>query len=125
MDLQLDASWRITDWNAERDALEQAVSVISDRGTPKTKVFEAFLVLSRLQENAEKLGDLQRICDEGVQSALKAWYALPPLVSHSHIPVRPSLKLMNKIGLAKFAVVCGNSRGFPHLYRHQPDQCAK
>jgi transformation/transcription domain-associated protein len=88
VDLQLEASWRITDWNAERDALESAVSIASERGTPRTKMYEAFLVLSRLQESAEKMGDLQRLCEEGIQSSLRAWFALPPMVSHAHIPVR-------------------------------------
>lgn len=85
--LQLESSWRITDWNADREDLQHLVSIVSDPPTPRTKTYEAFLALSNIEENSDKISELQRVCDEGLQCSLRKWVSMPSIVSQSHVPL--------------------------------------
>ncbi|KAI8989366.1 hypothetical protein BDB01DRAFT_537511 [Pilobolus umbonatus] len=85
--LLLDCAWRLSDWAAEREFLEQSVLQVSDPPTPRLKAFEAFLALIKSQTTADRLAEFTRICEEGVQLSLQKWYALPSIVSNSHLPL--------------------------------------
>ncbi|ORX90024.1 hypothetical protein K493DRAFT_381622 [Basidiobolus meristosporus CBS 931.73] len=87
-DLLLDCAWRTSDWTAERDAVEKILQSTPDTASPRRRVFDAFLVLSGSEENADvKSAEFQRLCDEGIQASLKKWHFLPDIVSSSHIPL--------------------------------------
>lgn len=86
VDLQLECSWRVSDWNAEKETLGQHLTFISDHPTPRHKVFEAFFNLTQIQESPEKHNHVQKLCDEGIQLLLTQWHRLPSLVYKSHIP---------------------------------------
>lgn len=85
--LQLECHWRISDWSAEKDSINQAIAAIADDSNPRFKIFEAFSNLCHLQELNEKLSEIQRISDEGVQLCLQRWHSFPSHVTDSHIPV--------------------------------------
>ncbi|KAI9356612.1 hypothetical protein BD770DRAFT_444067 [Pilaira anomala] len=85
--LILDCAWRLSDWAAEREVLEQSITQLSETPTPRIKAFEAFLALIKSQTTDDRLIDFTRICEEGVQSALQKWYSLPRVVSQSHLPL--------------------------------------
>ncbi|KAI7852465.1 hypothetical protein BDC45DRAFT_550494 [Circinella umbellata] len=92
INLLLECSWRLSDWTAERELLEQSLQQVSDTPTPRHKVFEAFLSLIKSQTNEDRLSEFTRICEEGVQLSLRKWHALPPIVAQSHIPLLQSFQ---------------------------------
>ncbi|KAI7899883.1 uncharacterized protein BX663DRAFT_576399 [Cokeromyces recurvatus] len=85
--LSLECAWRLSDWTAERESLEQSLQQISDLPIPRQKVFEGFLALIKSQTNEDKLPEFMRICEEGVQLALRKWHSLPVVVTQSHLPL--------------------------------------
>ncbi|KAI9495464.1 hypothetical protein BDB00DRAFT_870320 [Zychaea mexicana] len=87
MNLLLECSWRLSEWTAERELLEQSLQQVADTPTPRHKVFEAFLSLIKSQSNDDRLSEFTRICEEGVQLSLRKWHALPRIVAQSHIPL--------------------------------------
>lgn len=86
-DLLLECAWRLSDWTAERELLEQTIQQLSDSPTPRRKVFEAFMALVKSQANNDKLQEFNRTCEEGVQLSLRKWHSLPNIVSQSHLPL--------------------------------------
>ncbi|KAI9481535.1 MAG: hypothetical protein EXX96DRAFT_217391 [Benjaminiella poitrasii] len=85
--LLLECSWRLSDWTAERELLEQSLQQLSDTPVPRQKVFEGFLALIKSQTNEDKLPEFMRVCEEGVQLALRKWHSLPVVVTQSHLPL--------------------------------------
>ncbi|EPB81798.1 hypothetical protein HMPREF1544_11483 [Mucor circinelloides 1006PhL] len=85
--LMLDCAWRLSDWAADRESLEQSVAQLSDAPTPRQKAMEAYLALIKSQTTDDRLQEFTRICEEGVQLSLQKWYALPRIVSQSHLPL--------------------------------------
>ncbi|KAI7863236.1 hypothetical protein BDF14DRAFT_1989138 [Spinellus fusiger] len=85
--LLLECAWRLSDWTAERELLEQSLQQVADSPSPRHKVFEAFLSLIKSHTNEERLSEFTRICEEGVQLSLRKWHSLPPIVSQSHLPL--------------------------------------
>lgn len=86
-ELLLECAWRLSDWTAERELLEQSVQHVVDIPTPRHKVFEAFLALIKSQTSEERLTEFTRICEEGVQLSLRKWHSLPHIVTQSHVPL--------------------------------------
>ncbi|TPX51638.1 hypothetical protein SeMB42_g00090 [Synchytrium endobioticum] len=86
-DLMLEAAWRFSDWSAERQQLAQYLPALVDQPTPRRKIFEAFLALTRLSDGQERAQELSKACDEGAQLALRKWYSLPEHVSTAHVPL--------------------------------------
>lgn len=86
-DLLLECGWRVADWNADRDTLEQTVKSVMDVPTPRRQVFETFLCLQGFGQKKETLQDLSKLCDEGIQLALKKWHGLLPKFGDAHIPL--------------------------------------
>jgi transformation/transcription domain-associated protein len=99
IELQLECSWRVTDWNSERESLESSVLMYENNivsptngNSVRLKSFQAFLTLSQLQESADKMPDLQKIIDEGIQACLVKWHSLPRIVGKSHVNVLHSFQ---------------------------------
>lgn len=86
-DLLLECGWRVADWNADRDTLEQTVKSVMDVPTPRRQVFETFLCLQGFGQEKETLQELSRLCDEGIQLALRKWHGLPQRFTNAHIPL--------------------------------------
>lgn len=86
-DLLLECGWRIADWSTDRDAFEQTVKSVMDFPTPRRQVFETFLCLQGFGQEKETLQELSRLCDEGIQLALRKWHALPQRFGAAHIPL--------------------------------------
>ncbi|KAI9276344.1 FAT domain-containing protein [Sporodiniella umbellata] len=85
--LLLECAWRLSDWTADRESLEQSLQQTFDYSLPRLKVFEGFLSLIKSQTSQDEMPGFNRVCEEGVQLALRKWYSLPPIVSHSHLPL--------------------------------------
>lgn len=86
-DLLLECGWRVADWNADRETLDQTVKSVMDVPTPRRQVFETFLCLQGFGQEKQSLQDLSRLCDEGIQLALRKWHGLPPKFANAHIPL--------------------------------------
>lgn len=86
-DLLLECGWRVADWNADRETLEQTVKSVMDVPTPRRQVFETFLCLQGFGQKKETLQDLSKLCDEGIQLALKKWHGVLPKFGDAHIPL--------------------------------------
>lgn len=86
-DLLLECGWRVADWNADRETLEQTVKSVMDVPTPRRQVFETFLCLQGFGQEKETLQDLSKLCDEGIQLALRKWHGLPERFGNAHIPL--------------------------------------
>lgn len=86
-DLLLECGWRVADWNTDRDTLELTVKSVMDVPTPRRQVFETFLCLQGYGQKKETLQDLSKLCDEGIQLALKKWHGLLPKFGDVHIPL--------------------------------------
>lgn len=86
-DLLLECAWRLSDWSSERELLETSISSVVDSPTPRRRVFESFMALVKAQENKDKLPEFSRVIDEGVQLTLRKWFALPNVVTNSHVPL--------------------------------------
>lgn len=86
-DLLLECGWRVADWNADRDTLEQTVKSVMDVPTPRRQVFETFLCLQGYGQEKATLADLSKLCDEGIQLALRKWHGLPQRFVGAHIPL--------------------------------------
>lgn len=86
-DLLLECGWRVADWNADRETLDQTVKSVMDVPTPRRQVFETFLCLQGFGQEKESLQNLSSLCDEGIQLALRKWHGLPPKFNDAHIPL--------------------------------------
>ena len=86
-DLSLECAWRLSDWSTERESLEKTFEKLSSSGTPRRKVFEAYLALLKSQAAPNKPSDFGRICDEAIQFTLYKWFTLPKHVSQAHVPL--------------------------------------
>lgn len=91
-ELLLESNWRLSDWTAEREMMEQLVYSIPDAPTPRRKVFESFLALIKAnQPHAQPTdaspADFLKLCEEGVQLSLWKWHTLPEVVSQTHVPL--------------------------------------
>ncbi|CCF50080.1 hypothetical protein NDA11_006772 [Ustilago hordei] len=86
-DLLLECAWRLYDWTAERETLEQALESLSSSATPRRRVFEAYMALLKSQSGQDKPAEFGRICDEAIQLTLKKWHSLPTAVTVAHVPL--------------------------------------
>ncbi|KAG0235555.1 hypothetical protein B0O80DRAFT_498171 [Mortierella sp. GBAus27b] len=91
-ELQLESNWRLSDWTAERENMEQLVYSITEAPTPRRRVFESFLALIKAyQPNAQSsepnTQEFSKLCEEGVQLSLWKWHTLPEVVSQTHVPL--------------------------------------
>lgn len=91
-DLLLECGWRVADWTADKEPLEQSVKTVMDVPTPRRQIFETFLCLQGYAQQKETLQDLSKLCDEGIQLALRKWHALPKRFSNAHVPLLHSFQ---------------------------------
>lgn len=76
---------------------------------PRHKIFESFLVLTQLQENGDKLTELQRACNEGTNLALRSWFLLPDTITTSHLHILHTFQQFVEINEAsKIYIGVGN-----------------
>lgn len=86
-DLLLECGWRVADWTADKDPLEQSIKTVMDVPTPRRQIFETFLCLQGYAQKTENVQDLSKYCDEGIQLALRKWNSLPNKLTGAHIPL--------------------------------------
>ncbi|KAI8605964.1 hypothetical protein EDD21DRAFT_315697 [Dissophora ornata] len=91
-ELLLESNWRLSDWTAEREMMEQLVYSITEAPTPRRRVFESFLALIKVnqphaQSTEANTAEFAKLCDEGVQLSLWKWHTLPEVVSQTHVPL--------------------------------------
>lgn len=91
-DLLLECGWRVADWSADKEPLEQSVKTVMDVPTPRRRIFETFLCLQGFSQQKETLQDLSKLCDEGIQLALNKWHALPSRFTNAHVPLLHSFQ---------------------------------
>lgn len=87
-DLVMECSWRLSDWAADKDSVQQALENMLPVATPRKRVLDAlnYLVRGQLGEQLNH-ADFQHIIDECTQLSLRKWYHLPEIVAESHIPL--------------------------------------
>ena len=90
--LMLECAWRLSDWQAERELLVSNVSQIQDNEIRK-QIYESFLLLQSYNDGKCSVTEVQRACDEGVQSVMRQWVGLPKYVSEAHIPLLHNFQL--------------------------------
>ncbi|CCE63283.1 hypothetical protein TPHA_0E01900 [Tetrapisispora phaffii CBS 4417] len=83
-DLLLECGWRVADWNADKEALEQSVKSVMDVPTPRRQMFETFLSLQDFANKKTGDHEVRRLCDEGIQLSLQKWTSLPERFTPSH-----------------------------------------
>lgn len=83
-DLLLECGWRVADWSADREALEQSVKSVMDVPTPRRQMFETFLALQNFADTRKGDQDVRRLCDEGIQLSLHKWASLPERFTPAH-----------------------------------------
>ncbi|CEP62323.1 histone acetyltransferase TRA1 LALA0_S05e03004g [Lachancea lanzarotensis] len=83
-DLLLECGWRVADWSADREALEQSVKSVMDVPTPRRQIFETFLALQNFAETKKGEQDVRRLCDEGIQLSLHNWASMPERFTPAH-----------------------------------------
>ncbi|BFZ54613.1 transcription-associated protein 1 [Savitreella phatthalungensis] len=86
-DLLLECAWRVSDWTSDREPLEASIKTLMDVPTPRRYIFDAFMTLQKTQAKLESIQEFHRICDDGMQLALRKWHQLPPMVSQTHLPL--------------------------------------
>ncbi|RDW26905.1 hypothetical protein B0I72DRAFT_92085 [Yarrowia lipolytica] len=86
-DLLLECGWRVADWNADKEPLEQSIRTVMDVPTPRRQIFETFLCLQSYAQKGETLQTLSKYCDEGIQLVLQNWAALPTPITGAHLPL--------------------------------------
>ncbi|KAK9457474.1 hypothetical protein V1511DRAFT_170812 [Dipodascopsis uninucleata] len=87
-DLLLECAWRMADWAAEKDPLEQSIKSIMDVPTPRRYIFEAFMYLQKFSQKPDgPTSELSKCCDEGIQLTLRKWHSLPKIITNAHIPL--------------------------------------
>ena len=86
-DLLLECGWRVADWTADKEPLEQSIKTVMDVPTSRRQIFETFLCLQGYAQKTDTLQDLTKFCDEGIQLALRKWYGLPSNVTGAHLPL--------------------------------------
>ncbi|SCV01740.1 LAME_0G18184g1_1 [Lachancea meyersii CBS 8951] len=83
-DLLLECGWRVADWSADREALEQSVKSVMDVPTPRRQIFETFLSLQNFAETKKGDQEVRRLCDEGIQLSLHKWASMPERFTPAH-----------------------------------------
>lgn len=91
-DLLLECGWRVADWIADREPLEQSTKTVMDVPTPRRQMFQAFLCLQGYAHNTETIQNVTRQVDEGIQLALRKWYTLPQRLTDAHISLLHSFQ---------------------------------
>lgn len=87
-DLLLECGWRVADWTADKDPLEQSIKTVMDVPTPRRQIFETFLCLQSYAQKGSTVQDLSKFCDEGIQLSLRKWFGLPNnAITGAHIPL--------------------------------------
>lgn len=94
-DLLLESLWRTGDWVNDLGTIQSAIEGLPPIRNPRRSVFEAFVLLLKVhaapgvEEGRHEFG---RLCDEGIQMALRRWWQLPEIVGGAHIPLLQSFQ---------------------------------
>ena len=86
VELILECAWRTSDWQTEKLLLTNHVQAMTENPS-RQQVFESFLLLQNYNDGKCAISEVQRACDEGVQSIMRQWLGLPDYVSEAHIPL--------------------------------------
>jgi transformation/transcription domain-associated protein len=86
-ELMLESAWRIKDWTEAREQLEDQIKVLPDVGTPRRRVFEAFLALLKSPSTSEKGSPFTNTLEDAMQLSLRKWISLPTHLCHAHVPL--------------------------------------
>lgn len=86
-ELMLESAWRIKDWAEHKESLEEQINLLPEVGTPRRKVFEAFVALLKLPAAMDKNTEFTRILEEAMQLSLRKWVAMPTHLSVAHVPL--------------------------------------
>ncbi|KAJ3037893.1 hypothetical protein HDV00_001237 [Rhizophlyctis rosea] len=99
-ELLMECAWRLSDFNNEREGLQNTLNSLSPQSNRK-KTFEAFMLLLQIQESPEKAGEFEALCHESIQITLKKWIALPEKVTQAHVPLLHAFQQIVEFGEAE------------------------
>ncbi|PPQ93995.1 hypothetical protein CVT25_009843 [Psilocybe cyanescens] len=86
-ELTLECSWRIKDWNDQKEALEAQINLLPEIPTPRRRVFEAYMALLKQPAALDKNVDFTKFLEDAMQLSLRKWVGLPQHLSVAHIPL--------------------------------------
>lgn len=86
-ELMLECAWRTKDWWENKDTIQTYLNALPIAGTPRRRVFEAFMALIKAPSAVEKNVEFTRILEDAMQLTLRKWIGLPTRLSPAHIPL--------------------------------------
>ncbi|KAH9482694.1 Transcription-associated protein 1 [Psilocybe cubensis] len=86
-ELTLECSWRIKDWNDQKEALEAQINLLPEIPTPRRRVFEAYMALLKQPAALDKNVEFTKFLEDAMQLSLRKWVGLPQHLSVAHIPL--------------------------------------
>ncbi|KAI0698576.1 hypothetical protein BC835DRAFT_1541792 [Cytidiella melzeri] len=86
-ELMLESAWRNKDWTENRETLEEQIALLPSVGTPRKRVFEAFVTLLKSPGAIEKNTEFTKALEDGMQLALRKWISLPHQLTNAHVPL--------------------------------------
>jgi transformation/transcription domain-associated protein len=86
-ELMLESAWRIKDWADNRDFLDEQIRLLPDIGTPRRRVFEAFIALLKPPTASDKNTTFTHILEDAMQLSLRKWVGLPTHLCLAHVPL--------------------------------------
>ena len=106
--LTLECAWRLSDWQSERELLVTNVNSLPQDDI-RRQIFDSFLLLQSYNEGKCSIGEVQRSCDNGVQSIMRQWRSLPEHISDAHIPLMHNFQLF--VELTEACQIVSNLQG--------------
>jgi transformation/transcription domain-associated protein len=86
-ELVLESAWRTKNWTELRESLEEQVALLPSPGTPRKRVFEAFITLLKTPGAIDKNTEFTKALEDGMQLALRKWVSLPHQLTYAHVPL--------------------------------------
>lgn len=83
LDLMLKSAWKLKSWKKLKDTLRRAQA----QREPSFDLYLAKAYMSIATADEVDIKNIEKVCMEGTQLALKTWAELPTAVSQSHIPI--------------------------------------
>jgi transformation/transcription domain-associated protein len=86
--LQLECSWRLSDWQRLKHILESGVGLNVHTVDPNRKLYQLYLAIN---DRKTQDREIDRLCDRSIQLALREWQALPDFVNNRWVVTTLSL----------------------------------
>ncbi|XP_065834052.1 transformation/transcription domain-associated protein-like isoform X2 [Oscarella lobularis] len=83
--LVLETAWKIPDWPAMKDALNQVEMSSPETFAYKLQIFRGYMAISHPDD--QHMPTVQKVVEASTNQAIKQWKRLPAIVAHVHVPL--------------------------------------